>query len=86
MTKKNLKAQLDNPYLGYFTKLVEDDLKMVDMTCDINIIEHTGVEDYKAKVKHKIRQAALNFLKNIQNIHSKVKYIKYDELEKFSIS
>ena len=54
---------------------------MVDMTFDTNIIQHTGVEDYKAKVKQKIREAALSFLKNIQKTHSKVKDIEDDELK-----
>ena len=81
LTKRILKAQVDNPCTGDFTKLVQEDFKMVDMTFDTNVIEHTSVEDYKAKVKQKIREAALKSLKNIQKTHSKVKDIIYDELK-----
>ena len=48
---------------------------MVEMTFDPNLMEHTGVEEYKSKVKQNIREAALKFWKNIQKTHSKVKDI-----------
>ena len=50
---------------------------MVEMTFDPNLMEHTGVEEYKSKVKQNIREAALKFWKNIQKTHSKVKDIIY---------
>ena len=61
-----------NPCPGDFSKLVQDDFNMVEMTFDPN---HTGVEEYKSKVKQNIREAALKFWKNIQKTHSKVKDI-----------
>ena len=64
-----------NPCPGDFSKLVQDDFNMVEMTFDPNLMEHTGVEEYKSKVKQNIREAALKFWKNIQKTHSKVKDI-----------
>ena len=74
-------AQQNNPYEGDFAQLVKDDLNMIGMTYDQNTIENTGVELFKTSVNRKVREAALTHLKNMQQTHTKVKDIQYDELK-----
>ena len=81
LTKRVYIAQQSDPCEGDFAKLVQDDFNMVGMTYDQNLIEHTGVEIFKTTVKTKVREAALTYLKNIQQKHTKVKDIKYEELK-----
>ena len=39
------------------------------------------IENYKTKVKGKIREAAFEHLKNLKSKHTKMKNLKYDKLE-----
>ena len=39
------------------------------------------IENYKTKVKEKIREAAFEHLKNLKSKHTKMKNLKYDKLE-----
>ena len=81
LTKRILKAQIEEPTPGDFIKLVEDDFKMIDVQFDLSFIENSSVDHYKNFIKGKLKLAALKYLQNIQQKHSKVMDIKFDELK-----
>ena len=54
---------------------------MIGEALNIELIEITSKEDFKAGVKNKIRNAALNDLNKVKESHSKVKHIKFTELK-----
>ena len=54
---------------------------MAGINFDINEIRNTGIDIFKKKVKAKMRDVALTYLKNLQQTHSKIKDIKYEKLK-----
>ena len=81
LTKRVLLAQFDDPSDGDFAQLVRDDFEMVEEILDMNMIEHTSEEQFKASVKANIRKAAIKHLNQLKESHSKVKHISYEELK-----
>ena len=81
LTKRILKAQIAEPTPGDFIKLAEDDFKLIDVPFDISFIENSSVDYYKNFIKGKLKTAALKYLQNIQQKHTKVMDIKFDELK-----
>ena len=54
-----------------------DDINLVEMNMTENEVRITKKEKYKEIVKSKVRQSAFQYLKEIQQKHSKVKTISY---------
>ena len=80
LTKRVLKAQITNPCPGDFIKLVEEDFKRLGTPFDIDFVENSSTEFYKKLVKTKVKNAAFEYLRKLQNTHSKVKHIGYENL------
>ena len=80
LTKRVLKAQIENPTEGDFIDLVRNDCEELEIPYDLNIIESTGVNSFKNIVKVKVREAAIKYLRSLQARHSKVKSIEYTKL------
>ena len=66
---------------GDFCQLVRADMEMIDEKMDDENIQSKSKLALKSEVKQKIREAALEYLKNKQKEHSKIKNIEYDKLE-----
>ena len=81
LTKRILRAQISDDCPGDFYKLVESDFEAIKITFDLNFVENAGVEVYKAIIKKKVKAAALKQLKQVQQTHSKLKHIMYDDLK-----
>ena len=76
LTKRVLKAQITNPCPGDFIKLVEKDFKRLGNPFDIDFEENSSTECYKKLVKTKVKNAAFEYLRKLQNTHSKIKHKK----------
>ena len=81
LTRRVFTAQLDDPCPGDFVELVKKDFKDIDVHFDLAFVASTGVAEYRKLIKNKVRDAALKFLKSLQQTHKKVKGIKYEKLE-----
>ena len=81
LTKKILKFQMNNPTVGDFIELIKNDFTMIGEKININEIEQTSVRSYKKFIKEKIRKAALKYLNEMKDQHSKIHHIKYEKLE-----
>ena len=81
LTRRVLKAQLEDTSEGDFSEMVKDDFENAGVPFDLNFIESTNKEAYRGIVKKKIRECALKYLQNKQHTHSKVKDIVYEKLE-----
>ena len=56
-------------------------MKTFDLSMDISSIESCGVDVFKKVIKSKMKDAALKYLKKLQEPHTKVNKIRYDKLE-----
>ena len=81
LTKRILKAQMDHPSPGDFYKLVEDDFLKIGVQMNLCFVQNSSKDVFKSFVRNKIRAAALRYLQNLQQTHSKVKHIQYEKLE-----
>ena len=81
LTRRILEAQINDPTDGDFIQLVKNDFQMAGINFDINEIRNTGIDIFQKKVKAKMRDVALTYLKNLQQTHSKIKDIKYEKLK-----
>ena len=82
IVKEVYNAQKDNPYPGDFYNLVKKDASdaKTDITDENRIISMKD-DKYKSEVKVKVRQAALENLKQVKSGHSKMDNVEYDKLE-----
>ena len=80
LTKKIHIAQKNNPSKGDFTKLVESDFALIGESLDETAVENSDTHSYKNFIKAKIKIAALNYLNERKNAHSKISSINYDVL------
>ena len=80
LTKRVLKAQIESPLPGDFIKLVQEDGNKLGVPLDLSFIENSSKNFYKSFIKTKVKAAALKYLKTLQQPHTKVNHIKYDEL------
>ena len=71
---------MENPTQGDFIKLVEDDFQVIGVPLDISFVKNSSRDAFKSFVKKKVKNAALKYLKQLQQRHTKVNHIKYDEL------
>ena len=74
-------AQKNSPHDGDFCKLVEMDKALVNLTITDSEISNMKVEQYKNKVKSKVRNAAFSDLLIKKVSHSKMDDVSYDKLE-----
>ena len=81
LTRRILLAQKADPSPGDFVKLVESDLKKLNLHMEYEDIESMNVEFFKNMVKKKVKEAAFKHLKELKDTHSKISDIKYSELE-----
>ena len=75
LIKRIYKAQLDNPVKGDWCELVQKDLEDLDL--NTNQVELVGTDNYKEKVKEKIKRLAFSDLKELQKSHKKINNIEY---------
>ena len=80
LTKRVLKAQIESPLPSDFIKLVEEDSNRLGVPLDMSFVENSTVNFYKGFIKTKVKAAALKYLKTLQQPHTKVNHINYDEL------
>ena len=81
LTKRIYQEQLKNPSTGDFVKLLENDFKVIKSQQNDITIQNTSKYEYKQSIKKKIKAAAFNYLKEIQETHTKVRDIEYKQLE-----
>jgi len=80
LTKKVLLAQIADPCRGDFVKLVEDDIKSVNIDLNFDQIQTLSKQMLKKLLKSNIKKAAFTHLNKLKSQHSKVKHISYNEL------
>ena len=81
LNKRVLKAQLEDTLEGDFANLVKTDVQVMEILFHISFVETTSMDFFNSFIRKKIQKAALEYLKNVQQGHSKVKDIMYDVLE-----
>ena len=81
LTRRVLKAQMEDPSEGDFSEMVKKDFEEVGLPFDLGFIESSTKEFYRSTIKKKIKEQALRYLQNKQQSHSKVKNIVYENLE-----
>ena len=74
-------AQKRKPIGGDWVKLVEDDMKLLDIKLNDNEIKKMKKENFKVFVKKQVDNKSFTYLQNLKEGHSKVKHIKYQKLE-----
>ena len=62
--------------------MVDKDIIDIELNLSLNEIKSMKKNKFKKYLKKKIHSHAFTYLKNLQQTHSKVKNIKYSELEK----
>ena len=80
LIKRVYKAQKENPSPGDFVELIKKDFAIVNFDIEEDCISGINREAYKKHTKTKVKEAALKYLKSIQEGHSKVQGIKYETL------
>ena len=84
LTKRILLEQQKNPTKGDFIELVKEDLMKIGKELNENLEEfiiQTKESVYKKIIKQLVRNATFESLVNIQQSHTKVKHIKYEQLK-----
>ena len=81
LVKRIFTAQKSNPCPGDFTELIKKDFEVIKEDYNERKVQNMSKNEYKKHVKSRIKSAALDYLKEIQGTHSKIKHIKYDELK-----
>ena len=69
LTKRVLKAQLEDTLEGDFANMVKTDFQVMEIPFDISFVETTSIDFFKSFIKKKIQKAALEYL--IHKKHSK---------------
>ena len=80
LTKRIYMKQKESPTKGDFYCMVVKDFEMIGKTLDETEIMNTSKYSYKKEIKQKIRNAALSYLTEKQQKHSKIRNIKYEKL------
>ena len=83
MLPKIYQAQKINPSPGDFVNLVQNDLEILGLNISEHEMKQTTKSKLKKIVKEKVHNAAFQYLKSLQQSHSKMSNVKY---EKFDIS
>ena len=78
--RKVYSAQKRNPCKGDWIKLVETDMKQIELNIEDEHIEQINENDFKKVIQSKVRQQAFKELKLMQDKHKKVKQIPFVSL------
>lgn len=73
--------QRNGPVKGDWSKTVENDLKELNITLSLEEIEQIKSTKFKKMVTHRVKTKALEDLKRKQTQLSKIKLIKFEQLE-----
>ena len=80
LVRKVFEAQKENPVKGDWSEQVKEDLEIIGMVDKENEIEAMSKSQFKAEVRHRIREYVFKMLKEKQLTHIKIRHIKYDKL------
>ena len=83
MVRKVYDAQKEDTCAGDFFELVTEDKDTINLNISETEMTNMKKEKLKIIVKNKIRQAAFQYLKNLQNTHSKISGINYFQILAF---
>ena len=81
LTKRVYHAQKETKTAGDFADLISKDFELINEVQDDRLIQTANRSSYKQTIKAKIKAAALKYLKEKQEGHSKVKEIQYDKFQ-----
>ena len=81
VTKQILLAKIEHSVKGDFVQLIKDDFEAIGVPINYELFKQLPADVYKQFVKNKVRSAALEHLLQIKENHSKVKNIKYTDLQ-----
>ena len=81
MVRKVYEAQKVQPSSGDFIQLVKEDCAKIGLDMTDKEIGKTQKQKFKNIVKSKVITAAFNYLQMLQQSHSKMENIKYDQFE-----
>ena len=80
LIKKVYTAQKVDSMPGDFCNLVMDDLRDLNIHMEEKQIALMNTERFKKLIKSKVKEASFKYLTDLQQTHSKIKNIKYDDL------
>ena len=81
MIRKVYEAQKADPSPGDFCELVSDDCKAIELDIEEEDIARMSKQRIQTIVKSKVRAAALQYLNNMKQKHSKMDGLKYQKLQ-----
>ena len=81
MIKKTFITQWNNPTKGDWSELVREDLKMFGMDEELSWIKAKSKNSFKAFLRSKANELALQILLNKKKNHSKMKNLHYSDLK-----
>ena len=81
LTRKIYEEQKINPTPGDFSELLKDDFKIIKEVQNDEKIRRMNTKTYKEHIKHSVKIAAFDYLKEKLKTHSKVKHIEYHKFE-----
>ena len=85
MVRQTYEAQKIQPIQGDFIDLVLKDFEKISLEMTEHEIQCTTKQRFKNIIKMKIQKAAFKYLKTLQNSHTKMKNLKYDESQQPSV-
>ena len=81
LVRRIYEEQIRNPSKGDFIELIKSDFQTISEVQDDKKIANTTKNNYKKYIKNCIRNAAFKYLTDLQSTHSKVRELKYQNLE-----
>ena len=81
VTKRVYNEQKCSPTKGDFVELLKQDFKTINVEQNDSDIIAASTMEYKKIIKSNIKSAAFKYLRKLQESHSKIKEIKYENLE-----
>ena len=78
MRKRFFKAQCDQPIRGDWVSTVNQDLIELDINLSFEEIERISKDAFKELVKKNVKKCALDYLKKLQQTHSKARNLPYE--------
>ena len=80
LLKTFFEAQCDQPIRGDWVTTVKQDMADLNIELSFKEIANFSKEAFKKLVKDKVKNSALDYLKNLQQTHNKSKNLCYDDL------
>ena len=81
LVRRIYEEQIRNPSKGDFIELIKSDFQTISEVQDDKKIANTTKNNYKKYIKNCIRNSAFKYLTDLQSTHSKVRELKYQNLE-----